>query len=105
MRTYWTAQVTGNESRHSCSTNGDTLAASIERAITEAIYRQAINPTERISIDVEEYCVECFNHGTVLKRHKQVRCPECKGKIATGKVDTITFRMPDTSNRISLIAA
>lgn len=108
MRTYWNASVRNDKTTSSVGIGGQTLAAAISTAITEAIYMQAVNPGAKISItDIEEHCAVCYNNGTVLKPHSRVygsrmRCPECKGKVPTAKVEDIRFTMPDPANHITL---
>lgn len=105
MKTYWQYSVSVND-RMISSCGKNTLSLALEAAITDAVYYQAIYPSHRIIIGgIEEICSECSNTGAIIRRHKQTRCPECRGKVPTAVINPIVFKMPDPANRISLLVA
>ena len=88
---------------------GEGMARALARAVTDAIYYQAVYPAAKVAIvDVRESCAGCHNAGTVTVRRprsaRAVRCPECRGKGATGRLDDIPCVMPDPANRVTLVA-
>ena len=111
MQTYWDVSVRIEGQSGSMSTGDVSLERTIERAITEAIYYQAVYPGQRVYIDgIRQVCSVCHNNGklSVARKYKGFdvkRCPECKGKVPTATLDRINFIMPDSANRITLTAA
>jgi len=95
MKTYWNAEVRVNDNLKLCAVDS-TLAKMLESAISSAVYYQAIYPSSRVSITgLTESCSACHNNKVVRSVRRTVRCPECKGKGATGRLDDMLFRMPD----------
>ena len=106
MKTYWNASV-AVDGVTKCSGGDDTLAATLSRAITDCVYYQAIYPAAKVTIDgICESCAVCHNTGHVRQQRARsvrvLKCPECRGKLATGAVAPIAFQMPHEANRISL---
>jgi hypothetical protein len=108
MKTYWSAAV-AVDGRVVVSSGDETLARALARAVTDAVYYQAIYPGAKVAVvDVHESCARCHNAGTVTVRRprsaRTVRCPVCRGKGATGRLGDIPFVMPDPANRVTLVA-
>ena len=108
MQTYWHVSV-AVDGRVVVSLGDAALSKALSEAIREAVYFQAIYPEGQVAlVDIRETCFRCDNEGEVKIRRPRsiriVRCPECKGKPATARVDDIPFRMPDSANKISLVA-
>jgi hypothetical protein len=103
MKTYWSAQIMVGETCKVTVPNSD-LALCLSGAITDAMYYMAIYPGEKISIrNVREYCVLCHNSGKIIRKSvRWIKCPECKGHIATGAVATIPVELPNPANRVVL---
>lgn len=108
MRTYWNASVSV-DGACKCSTGADELREAISRAVADCVYYQAQYPASAISFEVIEHCAECHNEGTVRNysriKFTRMRCPNCKGKLAQGKIENVQFRMPDSANNIRLLAS
>jgi hypothetical protein len=108
MKTYGSTAV-AVDGRLVVSSGDETLARALSRAVTDAVYYQAVYPTAKVAIvDVRESCARCHNAGTVTVRRprsaRTVRCPACGGKGARGRLDDIPFVMPDPANRVTLVA-
>lgn len=103
MRTYWNASVSV-DGACKCSSGGETLAIALSTAVQNCVYYQAQYPSGRITWEVIESCAVCHNEGTIRAGRKQKRCPECKGKLAQGRIENIPFTMPDSANNIRLLA-
>jgi hypothetical protein len=109
MKTYWSTAV-AVDGRVVASSGDETLAKALSRAVTDAIYCQAVYPAAKVAIvDVHESCALCHNAGTVTVRRprsaRTVRCPACRGMGARGRLDDIPFVMPDPANRVTLVAS
>jgi hypothetical protein len=109
MTTYWNVAVSV-DGRVVCSSGDETLSKAISRAISDCVYYQAVYPGSKIAVcEIAESCAKCYNQGTVNIRKprsvKVVKCPACKGKLATGCLEPIPFAMPDAANRITLLQA
>lgn len=106
MNTYWNLSV-NVDGRCVVSSGDATLEKALSRAFSDCVYYKAIYPQAKIAVDdIHESCAKCHNIGTVnIRRPRSIRvvkCPECKGKLASGKLSAIAFEMPDAANRISL---
>jgi hypothetical protein len=116
VKTYWSWEVRV-DGRCTVSAGDEKLSTALSRAISDAVYYQAVYPAAKITIaEIREACSGCHNAGEVskkLSRHtlqhpcgtKLVRCPECKGKGAYGELADIPFVMPDSANCITLTQA
>jgi hypothetical protein len=109
VKTYWSTAV-AVDGRVVVSSGDETLAGALARAVTDCVYYQALYPAATIAVvDVRESCARCHNAGTVTLRRprsvRAVRCPECKGKGAPGRLDDVPFVMPDPANGITLATA
>lgn len=107
MKTYWNVAVSV-DGRLVCSSGDATMEQAIAKGISDCVYYAAVNPGSKVQIDeLTEACERCHNIGTIGLRRprstKTVKCPECKGKLATGKCGPIPFVMPDPANRISIV--
>jgi hypothetical protein len=105
-KTYWNVEVTV-DGQCKCSTGGETLADAIRRALSDAIYYQAIYPGAKVALcGLRESCAACGNAGTVTVRRprswKTGKCPECRGAGASGVCGDIPLEMPDSANGIRL---
>lgn len=105
--TYWSTTIYVNDFPKVCS--GDkTLSEALSRAMSDAIYYQAMYPDCKISIrEIEESCARCHNTGKVQQNGrrviKMVRCPECRGKCAHGRLDDIPILLPDPPNGVRIV--
>src|SRR5690349_13924644 len=105
MKTYWSTAVVV-DGRVVVSSGDETLARALARAVTDAVYYQAVYPAAKVAVvNVHESCASCHDAGTVTVRQPQsartVRCPACRGKGATGRLDDIPFVMPDPANGVT----
>ena len=106
MKTTWSVSV-AVDGRNILSTGDTTLELALERGIRSASYYKAIYPDKMVTIqDTIEQCATCWNTGKVNRmngRIRKVRCPECKGKGAQGRLGLILFRLSDDSSNIRLV--
>jgi len=100
MKTYWSSSVAVN-GQVKCPTRDVDLPRALGKSIKSAIYYLAIYPNASITIEeTREQCSLCWNAGTVKAGKNGLRggrCPECKGKGATGRVGSIPVCLSDDS--------
>ena len=106
MTTRWQSAVKVDR-REVVNMARDTLSEALADLVTSAVYYKAIYPDAKVDIDdFVAVCGRCWNGGTIGRQRKSglihVRCPDCKGKGASGFVPGFTFTMPNSSNSVKL---
>lgn len=108
MTMLWNAKVSV-DGITKVSMGGSTASEVIAKCIRDAIYYQAIYPQSKVLIaSIEARCFQCSGVGTISKtmahcKSKEIKCPNCKGKIEVQSMPDIPFNMPDADNRIALM--
>jgi hypothetical protein len=102
MNTYWQVMVQtydGDKRGTSCECGKPELESALAEGIELASFYRLSAGHESVTIELTECCNRCFNSGTVIHRgirsSKRVRCPLCKGKIPSGHIGPIPFRLHD----------
>lgn len=108
MTMLWNAEVSV-DGITKASMGGSTASEVIAKCIRDAIYYQAIYPQSKVLIaSIEARCFQCSGVGTISKsmaycKTKEIKCPNCKGRIEVQSMPNIPFNMPDSANRITLV--
>lgn len=105
--TYWNGKVTV-DGISKVGMGRNTVEELISSLIRDAVYYQAIYPNAKIELtEIMNQCCRCENTGIIGRPianggWKETKCPNCKGKPPTGKLASIPFMMPESTNRITL---
>ena len=97
--TYWNTEVRVN-GVCKISSGDSSLSKALTAAIQSCVYYQAVYPGSTIAItSISEACARCHNEKTIIRQRSwrtiHHRCPECNGNGASGRLDDISFTMPD----------